>query len=142
MEPIRIAFADLPRMLRDILHASLSIEPDVVVVGETSTLADLERLVNQRGVDVVMLGITDVDLPASHSTLFDVDPRVRILAIADHGRDASLYELRPHRMVLGQGSPSELMQVIRAQVRAKNARGGHAGIVGSAPTYPKQGRHQ
>jgi DNA-binding NarL/FixJ family response regulator len=118
VEPIRIVLAELPRMLRDIFHRSLLTEPDVVLVGETSSPADLERLVKQGGVDVVMLGLSESQLSASHFKLFDIDARVRILAIAQHGRNASLYELRPHRMVLGEGSPQELIQVIRKQVRS------------------------
>jgi DNA-binding NarL/FixJ family response regulator len=118
VDPIRVVLADLPRLLRDILRESLVCEPDVALVGEAPILVQLMPLVKQEGVDVVVLGLSGPDLPASYYTLFEADARVRILAIADQGRNASLYELRPHRKVLGQGSPRELMQMIREEVRS------------------------
>jgi DNA-binding NarL/FixJ family response regulator len=114
---IRVVFAELPRILRDILHQSLLTEPDVVLVGEAADLGELERIVERGEVDVVVLGHPDADLPASHYKLFDAGTRMRILAIADHGRLTSLYELRPHRVRLGDGSPKDLVQVIRDHVR-------------------------
>lgn len=118
VHPIRLVLAEMPRLLRDILQESLLCEPDVALIGEAPTLVQLTSLVKQDGVDVVVLGLSGPELPASYYTLFDADARVRILAIANHGRKASLYELRPHRKVLGEGSPRELMQVIREQVRS------------------------
>jgi DNA-binding NarL/FixJ family response regulator len=116
----RIVFCGLPRLLRDILQTSFAIEPSIAVLGEAHSLEELLLHV-QQGVDVVILGLREVDLPESHYQLFDADPRVRILAIADHGRDALLYELRPHRIVLGEGSPQELMELVRQQVRDEGA---------------------
>jgi DNA-binding NarL/FixJ family response regulator len=111
-------------MLRDILHESLERERDVQLVGEASDLADLKRLLRAGGVDVVVLGLSDADLPATLYQLFEVDARVRILAIAAHGRSASLYELRPDRLPLGEGSPQELMQVVRDRMRWRWDRDG------------------
>lgn len=118
-------------MLRDILQAALNAEPDMEVVGESERLNELRDLVRRGAVDVVMLGLADDDLPAPHYQLFDADPRVRILAIGNHGRNVSLYELRPHRMMLGEGSPHDLMRVIRDLVRLRSAPTGPADLVGS-----------
>jgi DNA-binding NarL/FixJ family response regulator len=121
-EPIRIVFAELPRMLRDILHASVADEPELELVGEASNLEDLKRLVEHRGVDVVILSLADSELPESHYGLFEADAWIRILAIAGHGRNASLYEMRPHRAFLQQGSPEELLRIVREHVRTMNGR--------------------
>jgi DNA-binding NarL/FixJ family response regulator len=117
VDPIRIAFATMPQLLHDLLQESLLCDPEVTLIGEAPTPVQLEKLVQQERVDVVVLGLSSAELPAWYRALFDVDARVRLLAITEHGRDASLYELRPHRKVLGQGSPRELIQVIREQVR-------------------------
>lgn len=117
MELVRIVLAEVPRLLRDILHGSLATERDVELVGEASTLAGLTEIVQRREADVVILGLSESELPASYYALFEVDPLVRILTIADHGRMASLYELRASRMVLAEGSPQELLQIIQRQVR-------------------------
>ena len=125
--PKRIVFCGLPRLLRDILQTSFGVEPDVALLGEAHSLEELLLLV-QQGVDVVILGLREADLPESHYQLFEADPRVRILAIGDHGNDALLYELRPHRIVLGEGSPQELMDLLRQQVRDGSAIGAASGV--------------
>ena len=116
MDAIRIVIAGLPRMLVEILTAALAEEPDVELLGDVPSLNALKRIVGRGEVDVVIMGVSDNELAASHFDLFDADCRVRILALAHEGRNASLYELRPYRTVLGQGSPQELMQTVRAQV--------------------------
>lgn len=124
LAPIRIVFAELPRMLREILTAALADEPDVELVGHTASLTELKRRVGRGDIDIVILGLTDAEMSAPHYELFDADARVRILALAEQGRTASLYELRPYRTVLGQGSPQELMQTLRVQVRVGASLGG------------------
>jgi DNA-binding NarL/FixJ family response regulator len=116
---MRIVLAELPRMLRDILHALLDHEPGVIIVGDAVNLEDLCRMVKAGGVDVVMLGLAAAELPASHYRIFDADRRIRILAIADHGRNASLYELRPRRVVLGEGTVQDLIEVLREHLRGR-----------------------
>lgn len=108
-------------MLREILVAALAGEPNVEIVGSAGSLAELKRMVGRRDVDIVILGLADTELPSPHYELFDADARVRILALAAQGRTALLYELRPCRAVLGQGSPQEMMQTLRAQVRNGHA---------------------
>ena len=105
-------------MLVEILTAAVAQEPDVVLLGDTPSLDVLQGLVCRGEVDVVILGLSGSDLDAAHYGLFDADARVRILALAEEGRVASLYELRPYRTVLDQGSPQELIQSIRSQVRS------------------------
>jgi hypothetical protein len=108
-----VVFAGLPRLLRDILYASVLLQDDLSLVGEAATPGDLERILRQEGADVIVLGDAAPQLPSRYQGLFAVNPRVRILAIVDNGRENLIYELRPHRKALGQCSPSELRRVIR-----------------------------
>ena len=111
-------------MLREILTAALADERDVELGGHVPDLTELKRRVGRGDIDIVILGLTDAELPASHYDLFDADARVRILALAEQGRNTLLYELRPYRTVLAEGSPQELMQTLRVQVRAGKSLGG------------------
>jgi DNA-binding NarL/FixJ family response regulator len=119
VELIRIVFAELPGMLRDIIQASLVDQPDILLVGEVLSLEELEPLVKGGKVDVVLLGVAASDLPASYYRLFDADAHVRILAIADQGKNISLYELSPQRIVLREGSVQDLLDAIRASSRSR-----------------------
>ena len=120
MAVIRVVFAELPRMLRDILHQSLLTEPDLALVGEAAGFSELQRVVERGEVDVVLLGLSDHELPAPYYRLLDAGARMRILAIADQGRLASLYELRPHRIRLGEGSPKDLLRFVRDRARMRS----------------------
>jgi len=122
VEPIRIVFAELPRMLRDILRASLADEPDVILVSEAADIGEITGLVERGGVDVVVVGLPGAELSAAYYRLFDAGARVSILAVEELGRSASLYELQPQRLVLRERSAPELMQVIRDHVRSRRAR--------------------
>jgi hypothetical protein len=123
VDSIRIVLAGLPRMLAEILTAALDDEPDVELVGKPPDLEALKAMVARHEVDVVILGLSDDALSPAQFQLFDADARVRILALEQQGRSASLYELRPYRTMLGEGSPQELMQTVRAQVRSGTAWG-------------------
>jgi hypothetical protein len=109
-------------MLCDILRASLAGEADMTLVGEAADLGETTRLVERGGVDVVVLGLAGAELSPLHYRLFDVDARLSILAVEALGQSASLYELAPRRQVLRERSATELMQLIREQVRSRHAR--------------------
>ena len=42
-----------------------------------------------------------------------IAPRISVLVIAASGRTAAMYELRPHRMPLGEVTPAGLIAAIR-----------------------------
>lgn len=109
---MRIVFAQLPQMLRELLVKSLKKYPDLVLAGVAEDEGELRRLVEQRDIDVILVGVPDEELAVSHFGLFNLDPRIRLVAIIDHGRSALLYELYPQRTVLGEGSPADLLRSI------------------------------
>jgi hypothetical protein len=105
-------------MLRELLTEALASDLQLELAGHARGLVELKRMIAGKDIDVVILGLPDDDLSPAHYELFDADPRIRILALADHGRRVSLCELRPHRALLGEGAPRDLMRTLRAEVRA------------------------
>lgn len=102
----------MPRILRDIVVQAVADEPDldVVVLEEHGTA--LRQAVESSEADFVIAG-ADYDFREVAQVLED-RPRLRVLAVAGHGREAFLYELRPTRTPLGEVSPRTIVEAIRS----------------------------
>ncbi len=122
MESTRIVLVAMPQMLRDIVAGVLADEPDMEIVGEATGVNGLPDAVLEPGADVVVMGRDD---PSLATSLLEQQPGMRVLAVAASGRESWLYELRPHRVPLGEISPKRLVEQIRK-------RDDH-GIRGAAP---------
>jgi DNA-binding NarL/FixJ family response regulator len=109
----RIVLADLPQMLRSIIQDILAGEPDMEVVGELPGQAEVPAMVQQTGATFVIVRQTGPDPPAIFQNLLAAQSPMRVLAIADEGRAAILYELRPRRIPIGEFSAARLVAVIR-----------------------------
>jgi DNA-binding NarL/FixJ family response regulator len=110
VERARIALVELPRIMREIIERAVADQPDMEIVGELPA-STLPEALDGAGVDVVISG-TNYDC-ASLRELLDERPRLKVLAVADDGRDAFLFELRPTRTRLGEVSPQTIVDAIR-----------------------------
>ncbi len=111
LECIRIVLIDMPPLLRDIVRDAIAREPDLDVVAEHE-VARLREAVEQDEPDFVIVG-TDAASETVRSVVAD-RCRVRALEVQSDGKESVLYELRPHRVPLGEISPATLVQTIRA----------------------------
>jgi DNA-binding NarL/FixJ family response regulator len=118
----RVLIVDLPRVMRGIIRDLLSAEQGIDLVGETSDDVDLAELVHATRADVIVMGLNDTGLPAAGERLLAQHPRVRLLGVVADGRDAVLYELRPHRQSLGEVSPEALVSAVRGSRSGQQAR--------------------
>ena len=98
-------------MLGEIVTDVLESQEDFEVVGQVDVAAT-RKAVEGKPVDFVVVGRDDEELAAE---LLDLRPRLKILGVIDDGRDAALYELRPHRVLVGELSPERLIAVIRKE---------------------------
>lgn len=100
-------------MLREIVRDAIGRQDDMELLGEFPAATDLRTAVESTGADFV---ITDAATAACDQVpvLLDARPRVRVLGITNSGRQTYLYELRPHRVRLGEISPQALIEAIRS----------------------------
>ena len=116
LSPIRILLAAMPRMLRDIVERVIRSQPDMLVVGVMGVVGTSDALnseVQRLKPNVVVLGLeADTAWNACDSLLYE-NPHTRLLAVTDDGRGATLCELRPHRVRIGNVSPEGLVSAIR-----------------------------
>jgi DNA-binding NarL/FixJ family response regulator len=123
---IRILLADLPQMLRSIIRDIVAGQPDMEVVGELAGQVGVPAMVEQTGATFVIVRHTGLDPQDVIGELLACRPPTRVLAIADEGRAGILYELRPHRIPIGELSAASLVAAIRGwppDAQATRARG-------------------
>jgi hypothetical protein len=99
-------------MLREIVLETISSAPDLEVAREYEPPVDLSAAVERDRPDVVVAGSDGLDDDEIERAL-DEAPRLKVIRLADDGRQLLLYELAPQRFELGQASPQRLLEVLR-----------------------------
>jgi chemotaxis response regulator CheB len=137
VKPTRVLLARLPRMLRDILREIIAAQPDMVIVAEADDAEDLVAATAPYAPDVLVVGLEASETQEVAHDVLRRAPWLRVLAIEAGGRRAWLHMLRPYQMLLGEVSPSMLLDAIRqpvgpiaevaTDVAAGEARGGGRG---------------
>jgi DNA-binding NarL/FixJ family response regulator len=112
LKRIRVLLADMPPMLRDIVTAAVTNEPDVEVAGCLEARESLPEGLERVHADVLIVGRHRPDLSIAEE-VWSKWPHVKVLLIAEGGRSAVLYALRPDETVLGDVSPEALAAAIR-----------------------------
>ena len=106
----------MPRMMHDIVERAIRSQPDMLVVGVVGAVGASDVLsdaVQRAKPDVVILGLQpDSPLRVCEELLYD-NPHVRLLEVTDDGRGATVCELRPYRVPIGDVSLEGLMGAIR-----------------------------
>ena len=96
------------------LESAVAQADDMGVVGRADSVAQLWQLAVGRDADVVIVGLRNRILPSYYVELLLERPRMKVLAIEELGGRARLYELRPERVELGDVSPGDVVEAIRA----------------------------
>jgi hypothetical protein len=118
--PTRIAFVDLPRMLREILDAALE-TLDVTLVDEHCEDEELVDAVDRSGATFVIVSAEQIG-PVEVCKLLSARPAVKVFAVADGGAGGCLYELRPNLVAVDELSPRRVAQTILGADRGTRRR--------------------
>ena len=116
MRTIRVLIRDGPPMLRDILERAIAGAPDMDTVPELPEAAP-EPADQPPQPDVVIVGVGEREPAEGVSALLNRWPRSQVLVLTAHGRKAVMYQLVPHGTDMGEISPDQLLEAIRACVR-------------------------
>jgi hypothetical protein len=107
---VRVALVGCTGLLGDIIGRAVTEQPEIEVVGDFPA----GHLPAPEAVDLVVWNGAEEDEVTSWLLAVRREPRV--LATFGDGRDASLWELTPHRARLGALSPTTLAEAIAADV--------------------------
>jgi hypothetical protein len=106
---IRVALVGCTGLLGDIIGRTVAEHPEIEVVGDFSS----GELPAPDAADLVVWNGADEGTVASWLLAVRREPRV--LATVGDGRRAALWELTPHRTLLGALSPTTLAEAIAAE---------------------------
>lgn len=104
--------SDVPRLVRDVLRRTVADEPDVELI-DVETPASTSR---DDAPDALIVGEAWAHQEHAMVRMLTHWPRTRIFMITTSGAAVVLYELQPQKRDLGELSPAELVNAIRASV--------------------------
>ena len=116
MKRIRILLSEMAPMLLDIVANIVAAQPDMDIVEGVESETDLLKAVEFSDADVVILS-RRTPVQGEFDGLLHSRSCLKVIEIEGEGRCGSLYELRPHRVPLGEMSPAGLLDAIRISVR-------------------------
>jgi DNA-binding NarL/FixJ family response regulator len=128
VQPIRLITSELTGILDGIVEKVLQSAGDIEVLARARNRAELIELLRTRHPDVVILGLESTTAADIGWELYVGDPMLRVIGIVADGRQAFVYELRPHRMSLGELSPDDLVTVVRRVADARIAAAAGGGV--------------
>jgi DNA-binding NarL/FixJ family response regulator len=92
MKPIRVLVANRPRLMRELVAATISDQPDIEVVGEIEQENGIELAVEQTQPDFVIVALEGRDrLPDSCQSILRSHPHIKIIAIASDRNSTIFY---------------------------------------------------
>ena len=118
LEQIRILIVAMPRMLHEIVEATVLSQPDMVVVGSVRRTESVAAAARHLHADIVILGESQERVGATPWQMVNENARLKLLMISNDGHRATRYEMRPHQVEIDDVSPDSLIDAIRAAMAA------------------------
>jgi DNA-binding NarL/FixJ family response regulator len=104
---IRILVANRPKLMRELILATLSDEPGIEVVGEVSEEAEIRQRVRQTSPDLLVIALDEpAKRPDICDTLLRDQPGLRIIAVASQ-QNCSVFYWASFDIHSSQIEPSE-----------------------------------
>lgn len=118
MGKIRVLVANRPRLMRDLVLATISEQPDIEVLGTVDDDSKLISAVTELQPDFVIIALDDPrQRPAICDYLLVHYPRVKILAVAPE-EDDSVFFWSDIRSASVESSEEGILSVIRGKTKS------------------------
>ena len=89
---IRVLVANRPRLMRDLVLATIANQPDIEVVGEAQNESEITELVDTVRPDIVIIALDQTEgRPELCGFLLGRYPRMKVLAVAPQENNSILY---------------------------------------------------
>lgn len=103
----------MPRLAADMLERAMAGQADMLIVARLDSSADLAQATRMMAPDVVIVGLTEPELPAPCLDMFTENVGLTVLGVQKRRGVAHLYQLRPYQLELGDVAPEDLVSEIR-----------------------------
>ena len=92
MRPIRVLVANRPRLIRELLMATISDQPDIEIVGEIPEESDIVEAVEERRPDFLIIALDKPKrLPPFCMAILQDHPKIKVIAISPDTNDFMFY---------------------------------------------------
>jgi DNA-binding NarL/FixJ family response regulator len=115
---VRVLVANRPRLMRELVLATIGEQPDIEIVGEIQEEAEIPTMVERTNPDFVIIALGESDeRPRICDWVLRKRPELRVLAIASD-RNTTIYywvspEIRSSRIETSEGS---MLRALRSVV--------------------------
>jgi DNA-binding NarL/FixJ family response regulator len=116
---IRVAVANQPRLMRELIAMSLAGEEDVEVVADIIDEAEISRVVEEATPDFLIVSLDSRRFgPPARVDMLQRHPGVQIMALATDGNSFTLFSASDGvRSIIYEGPAAEILKVIRDNSR-------------------------
>lgn len=92
MKPIRVLVANRPRLMRELMVATISEQPDIEIVGEVENESELMSTVEKTQPDFVIVALEEFNElpPVCHSVLHKY-PQLKVIAVSSDRNSSMFY---------------------------------------------------
>lgn len=120
MGPIRVLVANKPRLMQDLVLATISGQPDIEIVGQIQDEAQLVSTVEQTRPDFLIVALEKSDrLPRACRAALESHPHMRIIAIAPNRNSTIFYwaslNIRSNRI---ESSEESVLSALRGNAQS------------------------
>lgn len=92
MKPIRVLVANRPRLIRELVMATISDQPDIEIVGEIEEESEIEGAVERTHPDFLIVALDKSNRPpAICQPVLQSHPQTRVIAIAPDRNSVMFY---------------------------------------------------
>lgn len=92
MKPIRVLVANRPRLMRELVMATISDQPDIEIVGEIQEESEISSAVDNTQPDFLIVALETQDrLPDFCQSILQSHPQIKIIAIAPDRNSTVFY---------------------------------------------------
>ena len=117
MQKVRVLVANRPRLMRDLVLATIGDQPDIEIVGETQDEAEITELVERTRPDYLIVALEDPEeRPGLSGFLLGRYPNMKILALAAERNSGVFYwgfvDIRSKRV---ESSEQGILSVLRSK---------------------------
>ena len=115
MPKVRVLVANRPRLMKDLVLATIGDQPDIEIVGQAQEEAEIVELVERTRPDYLILGLEEQEArPGLHGFLLGRYPTMKILALAAEQNRGIFYwafvDIRSRRV---ESSEEGILSVLR-----------------------------